>query len=196
MRKHLQDWLKRLRARHDDISIRYFACGEYGSQGKRPHYHVILFGYDFPDKVYFRRSKCDEVLYRSAELESLWPFGFSSIGDVTLTSAKYCAKYMQKLQDLPVGLLPPFTTMSLKPGIGAGAVASSMLDNPYRFIDGQKYSLPRYYITLLERQGYCADEYKSARVANAIVYSEATKSSLDRSYRAAEKIFEKAIDKS
>ena len=49
---HLQNFWKRLRSRLDekyDIKIRYFACGEYGDFEKtgRPHFHAIIFGYDF-----------------------------------------------------------------------------------------------------------------------------------------------------
>lgn len=40
-KKHLQNFLKRLRKRVT-FKFRYFACGEYGDKG-RPHYHLLLF---------------------------------------------------------------------------------------------------------------------------------------------------------
>lgn len=39
-------FFKRLRKAYSDKKLRYFACGEYGEQFDRPHYHVILFGLD------------------------------------------------------------------------------------------------------------------------------------------------------
>lgn len=47
--KDLQDFFKRLRKRIG-VPIRYFACGEYGEHTQRPHYHAIIFGYQFEDR--------------------------------------------------------------------------------------------------------------------------------------------------
>ena len=45
-RTDLQKFFKRLRKQldKDGRKIRYFACGEYGSQTQRPHYHAIIYG--------------------------------------------------------------------------------------------------------------------------------------------------------
>ena len=64
-RKDLQDFIKRLRRRYEDRKIRYFYCGEYGSKGLRPHYHMILFGYDFVDKTYWMNDHKGNAIYRS-----------------------------------------------------------------------------------------------------------------------------------
>lgn len=105
------DWtnfLKRLRLALAPLRIRYYMIGEYGDLNLRPHYHAIIFGYDFPDKEY-HSDRLGNILYRSKFLESLWtvprgkPFagasyGFSSIGTVTPASANYVARYgMKKL---------------------------------------------------------------------------------------------------
>lgn len=104
----MQKFWKRLRKYISDhnlnIKIRYFQCGEYGSQFNRPHYHAIIFGFNFPDRYEWypdlkTRSVClkNHVrLYRSHILEKLWPFGFSSIGDVTYESCAYVARYVLK----------------------------------------------------------------------------------------------------
>nr|UQB76406.1 replication associated protein [Flumine microvirus 16] len=78
--------------------VRYFMCGEYGSDNGRPHYHALLFNLGFQDRVYLRTSPSGEKLYRSPTLEMLWPFGFSAIGDVTFGSAAYVARYAVKKQ--------------------------------------------------------------------------------------------------
>jgi len=69
---------KRLRAALGR-KVRYFHCGEYGEQLGRPHHHALIFGFDFPDKVWLRGSG-ETSLWRSPFLESLWPFGHSSVG--------------------------------------------------------------------------------------------------------------------
>lgn len=93
---HVQNFLKRLRY-HIGCKVRYFYCGEYGSVNLRPHYHMILFGYDFFDKVLFKQSKCSSGdLFISPLLSSLWPYGFSSVGSVTSKSVGYCARYSFK----------------------------------------------------------------------------------------------------
>lgn len=76
--------------------IRYYMSGEYGEKYGRPHYHACVFGYDFDDKIYWCKSPTGEKLYRSATLERLWPYGFTSIGAVTFESAAYVARYVMK----------------------------------------------------------------------------------------------------
>ena len=88
-------FMKRLRKKYEKDRIRFFACGEYGSDFGRPHYHVCLFGFDFPDKV-FLGSREGRDYWRSKSLERLWPFGISEIGSVTYASAQYVASYCLK----------------------------------------------------------------------------------------------------
>lgn len=94
---HFQKFMKRLRKyAGSDHMIRFFHCGEYGAKFGRPHYHALLFNWDFKDRVYFKTTASGEKIYRSAVLESLWPFGYSSVGDVTFGSAAYVARYHLK----------------------------------------------------------------------------------------------------
>lgn len=91
-----QLFMKRLRARFPRAVIRFYMCGEYGELNSRPHFHACLFGFQFPDLVYLRSTDTGSKLYRSPILEELWPFGFSSVGDVTFESAAYVARYVMK----------------------------------------------------------------------------------------------------
>lgn len=75
--------------------IRSYGCAEYGEKGDRPHYHLCIFNWDFPDKKLWRKRR-ENPLYVSKDLESLWPFGHSSLGDVTFESAAYVARYVTK----------------------------------------------------------------------------------------------------
>lgn len=121
-----QKFMKRLRKHFNGERIRYYHCGEYGDRTNRPHYHALLFGIDFRDKSLFRISPSGEKLYRSPTLERLWPFGYSTIGNVTFESAAYVARYImkkvtgEKAEEHYQGRTPEYTTMSRRPGIAAG----------------------------------------------------------------------------
>lgn len=134
-KEDIQKFFKRLRWTLDkqDIAIRYFQVGEYGEENLRPHHHVILFNYDFPDKKLFRQNHGTPI-YQSEQLADLWPFGFHTIGAVTFDSAAYCARYVLKKVGGPQadehykGRLPEYTTMSRRPGIGKNWIETYMED--------------------------------------------------------------------
>lgn len=44
IKRHLQNYIKRLRRKFPNGSIRYYGVGEYGDLFDRPHYHVVLYG--------------------------------------------------------------------------------------------------------------------------------------------------------
>lgn len=92
--RHFQLFMKRLRKRHGD-GVRFYMCGEYGEKQGRPHYHACLFNFRFSDMRLWQERN-GVKLYRSAELERLWPFGFCSVGEVTFESAAYVARYIMK----------------------------------------------------------------------------------------------------
>lgn len=101
VKRDLQLFMKRLRKKVAPLKIRFFACGEYGDLHGRPHYHIIIFGYDFIDKKLFFVDKQGVKTYRSKILESLWTFGFSSVIDFTEENALYCANYLQQVYTPP-----------------------------------------------------------------------------------------------
>ena len=156
-KKHLQAFIKRLRERISPQKIRFFACGEYGSQGMRPHYHLIIFGWK-PNDLDVLSAKSN--LYRSRFVEDVWhggvdisPYkaGFVSVGvDVNVLTAKYCAKYLAKLNKCKDGCVKPFTLMSRKPGIAFFSVTSDLLEKGL-FVNGKRQGLPRYFEKLLEK---------------------------------------------
>lgn len=150
-KRDYQLFLKRLRKYLSPLKIRYFLCGEYGSKKARPHYHLIIFGWCPNDIVLYNSKK---NLYGSRILEKLWGNGFVSVGKLTLESAKYCAKYMQKLQPKIEGVLEPFVSMSLKPGLGANYFLKNMenlLQSDKLYFNGKYTKLPRYYLILSQR---------------------------------------------
>ena len=166
-----QKFMKRLRKRfkgvgsgpQGDYPIRFYMAGEYGENFGRPHWHACLFNFDFQDKKIWLRTKSGSKIYRSAVLEELWPFGFSSIGEVNFASAAYVARYIMKkvtghrsdehyrsvTDDGEIlERVPEFNKMSLKPGIGAGWYEKFKTDvypHDYVVINGRKTKPPRYY---------------------------------------------------
>lgn len=94
----LQKFFKRFRKDIAPIRIRFFACGEYGDERQRPHYHACIFGYDFPDKIHVGFNKRGDELFSSPLLTKSWPYGMNWIGQVTFESCAYVARYMLKKQ--------------------------------------------------------------------------------------------------
>ena len=69
-----RDWqlfMKRLRKAFPDDQIRFYACGEYGSQTFRPHYHAIVFGLHLHDLVPVQDVQRGELGYQYFSSESL-----------------------------------------------------------------------------------------------------------------------------
>lgn len=171
---HLQLFLKRLRKKIYPRKVRFFACGEYGAKRLRPHYHVILFGEDFEDKYFFKNDKKGNPLFISPTLNNLWseleflngkrvynPIGYAGIVDVTFEVAKYVAIYLQKP---PVdGRLRPFVRMSNRPGIGFNAIREQLLVSDKLYLDGKYIKLPRYFLKVLDRDGFDLTELKERR---------------------------------
>lgn len=70
-KRDLQLFMKRLR-KNANVPIRFFACGEYGPQTMRPHYHVILFGLQLADLVPYGKGEAGFMYYQSNWLTSQW----------------------------------------------------------------------------------------------------------------------------
>lgn len=193
-RSHVPGFLKRLRQSIAPAQVRYFQCGEYGATGSRPHYHIALFGYGFPDRTRWA-TRGAHTTYRSAQLEQLWPFGHAEIGTLTFKSAAYIASYVTKKVKLSehstdrarlafeakYQRLDPFTgelflvdqehaTMSLKPGLGEPWFRRYWRDvypSDQVIMNGKAMKPPRYYDRLLERiEPDLLERVKKTRNAN------------------------------
>lgn len=168
----LQKFLKRLRKKIEPHKIRYFGCGEYGGRGNRPHYHLIIFGWQPPDMKFVSQKKGVRY-YGSKFLEQIWQGnekiwqdtrqgGFISVAEVNFRTCRYCAKYLQKLDERPHNVAP-FTVMSRRPGIGAQSVKPSMLIDGLMYCDSKALPIPKFYIDKLEQMGYNVDVLKEKR---------------------------------
>lgn len=160
----VQRFIKRLRKyldKYENKKIRYFACGEYGTDSYRPHYHLIIFGWKPKDAKFYKDSVAGK-LYTSRILEKIWKKGFCPFGEVTLESAAYCARYVCKKITGPLaefyynglGINPEFCVRSSRPGLAHDWFFRHRKEacrDDYVIVNSKKLSLPKYFSRLLER---------------------------------------------
>ena len=187
-----QKFMKRFRKKISPLKIRFFMGAEYGDQPDpltsstlgHPHYHAIIFNYDFPDKVH-KTTRNEHKLYESEILNKLWGKGFCTIGDVSFQSAAYVARYCMKKRngvgdiatdhysriDPATGewslLHPEFMTCSQGIGKGWFEKYKSDLEKGFVTINGVKHTPPKYYERLLEEVDDCLlAEIKQDQIEN------------------------------
>lgn len=179
-KRDFQLFIKRLRQAFPDDRIRFFASGEYGDNTFRPHYHAILFGLHLDDLVESGGSPEGFTYYYSPRFQRCWsqqvdllgdrsktaPYqemGYALVAPVTWETCAYVARYtMKKLRGnqrffyQEFSLEPPFSLMSLKPGIGAQYLKDHPDIYDYSYINlitekgGKKVPHPRYLDRLFE----------------------------------------------
>lgn len=120
LRKHYE--------RQGITDIKYFYCGEYGSENERPHYHMILMGAPLDIEQFYSMKLDDKKFlhWKSKELEKWWGKGFVDVGEVEWGNCSYVARYtMKKINNdndpreyAEKGKLKEFIRMSRRPGIG------------------------------------------------------------------------------
>lgn len=163
VKKHLQDFLKRLRHHVNKMPIedynyematafesheerlkeafkgvRYYAVGEYGEHTYRPHYHLLLFNVPIPIME---------------NLPQVWNYGLCHVGKVEQRSIMYCLSYhitANKKGSEKMERAPEFQTMSRNPGIGHTYVSDygswkQKAGTMYVVNDGYKLRMPRYW---------------------------------------------------
>lgn len=190
-KRDFQLWMKRLRKKFSDDKIRFFACGEYGGETKRPHYHAIIFGLHLDDCIKYKTVKEGDsyyTYYNSVSIQSTWPNGFVVVGEVTWESCAYVARYVTKKLTGPqasfyktFNLEPEFSDMSRRPGIARQYFddhGKEIYDHAYINVTtpkgGKKFRPPRYYDRLfdIENPGVL-DDLKERRKRNAQSIMEA-----------------------
>lgn len=166
----------RERLRRKGKKMSYYLAGEYGKtcvkhgwrdceicHVGRPHYHACLFGVGFADRKLLSRAGGND-LYRSAELESLWTHGYSSVADFSFETAAYVARYCMKkitgeaAEDHyewvdPVDgevcrVAPEYSAMSRRPAIGSrwfDRFGEGVRNHDSVVVRGRECKPPRYY---------------------------------------------------
>jgi len=136
------------------IKIKYFAAGEYGTDNKRPHYHLILF--NVPDVT---------MIANSWSLNGV-PIGHVDIGNVSSDSIAYTMKYIDKstwsMMHSRDDRYPEFQRSSQ--GLGISYLTPEVIkwhrsDVNHLFCslhEGHRIAIPRYY----KRKIFTDDEVK------------------------------------
>lgn len=160
-KKHVQLFFKKLRHKHHGKQIKYYAAGEYGGKGKRPHYHIILFNADLEKLIGRKAANHYRLGYidLDGKVEYLcpsWEHGHITIGSITEASVGYTLKYICKPSKVPLhsrdDRQKDFALMSKRMGdnyISLRTQRWHQLDQNNRFhltlVDGKKIGMPRYY---------------------------------------------------
>ena len=170
--RHVQAFMKRLRSKIYPKKIKYFHCGEYGEDFARPHYHMILFGHDFRDKIWFKKNENGDDLFISPELASAWQLGHCTLGAVTFKSAAYVSQYTLKkrtgpqaethyLLDVVDSESGEITTYNRTPEYSTGSnglgkkwikkYCRDVYPAGYVVVNGVQARVPRYYDKFIEK---------------------------------------------
>lgn len=123
----------------EEPQIKYYLCGEYGTDTDRPHYHAIIF--NLPDWTY---------------VENAWQKGHVHYDlEISTAAMAYTTKYMDKPKRIPLhrndDREPEFSLMSKRLGdnyITPETIQyhkSDLLNRVYLSTQGKKITMPRYY---------------------------------------------------
>lgn len=122
--KFMKDFRRQMEFHYQVQGIRFFACGEYGSESGRPHYHGIIFNAPLTDLVYLY-TRDGHAYFNSPFVDKIWDKGYVVITDVNWDACAYVARYVVKkakgetssvYKDLDI--VPEYVRMSRRPGIG------------------------------------------------------------------------------
>lgn len=137
-KRHCQLFIKRLRAHFKGIKIKYLLTAERGKRTNRAHYHAILFGVQFDDKIFYKKSDRGNIIYKSRTLSKLWGHGICTIDCININAqvARYCTKYCAKDSRADDSF------MLVSRGIGDKWLEDNFNGKSY-FLDGREYTIPK-----------------------------------------------------
>lgn len=165
-------YMKRLRKLcPKGVRLKYYACGEYGSDFARPHYHAIVFNCPNP-----------ELFYKAWHLDGV-PIGIVDVGNVSSDSIAYTTGYINKRGGFGRGRrdddrLPEFSLMSK--GLGSNYVTKSVIQyhkadlsrNHLTKPGGDIIAMPRYYRDIIFDKDEQSIQQGLAEVASGVSNSE------------------------
>lgn len=156
-------YMKRLRKLCPGCKLRYYACGEYGTDNFRPHWHAIVFNVD-DDSKFFKAWSLDGVAIGKVDV------GYVSDDSIAYTTA-YANSSSHRVFHSRDDRVPEFSLMSK--GLGLNYVSPETkhyhnADLSRNFLtksNGDRIAMPRYY-----RDRIFTDE---AKAEQAVVIQDA-----------------------
>ena len=156
-KRDFQLFLKRLRKTCPTNKLKYYACGEYGTQTHRPHYHAIIF--NLPKSL----------IQSPQKIADTWQNGHIHLANNNQLTINYVVGYMTKSNFTRFNnqddRLPEFSLMSKKMGLG---YLTDAMKNYYKKREifcivresGQIISMPRYYKEKIFEKKQLKEMYK------------------------------------
>ena len=97
VRKDLQNFMKRFRQYLDyyenGTKIRIFYAGEYGTVRNRPHYHIIVYGWEDTNAKYLCINDKKQIVLQSDIIQKIWGLGRTSYQNFSTKEAPYISLY-------------------------------------------------------------------------------------------------------
>ncbi len=96
VKKDMQDFIKRLRINLDRTTgekIKIFTAGEYGTLHGRPHFHLIIYGWDDKNAKYIGINNKKNLIYQSELIQKTWGLGRTSYQEFNSHEVPYIALY-------------------------------------------------------------------------------------------------------
>lgn len=153
-RKAFPRFVRSLRKKfRNQLDVKYYHVGEYGSKRHRPHYHAIIF--NVPDEDFIWGTDEDgKPKAISALLEGCWNKGMVDIRYAEADCIGYVTKYLHKGKSVPMhkndDRIKEYSTMSK--GLGLGYLSKEVIywhsddvSKTYVMHNGFRKPLPRYY---------------------------------------------------
>lgn len=161
--RHVVLFMKKLRK---IANVRSMGVAEYGPQTHRPHYHILIFGWEPKIKELVRKSSSSHAgqnydIFTSKTIAKIWQHGKHEFGTITEQSCSYVARYTKKKNAKEKD---EFKSKSIcrsrRPGLGAAftdryagpisQLGSVMLIGPSA--SPQQYAIPRYVFDRIKKR--------------------------------------------
>lgn len=149
--QHIRRFINSLRHKYKKNKIKYFYCGEFGTETYRPHYHMIIYDLPITDIQFYKQNAIKDNLYKSAYLEKIWGNGYVVVGQLSLASCNYTARYSLKknntdcFQSCSPGMSKKYFLDNYREIIGNNCV--SVVSGKFLY----KQKIPKYWLKLYRK---------------------------------------------
>lgn len=109
LKQFMKNFRQIMKREYNQDGIRFMACGEYGEEGRRPHYHLIIFNADLPSETFYAPhvNFQKNTSWKNTIIERAWgrddkkhkeAKGICDISEANWNNIAYTARYITKKQ--------------------------------------------------------------------------------------------------